>query len=131
MKLAGHAFECEIDLSHTDSEGWMDATVKVKTHRFHGAYTCTIQKSEWLLLIETLKNLDLSVGKKTELKWWNMEENIYFKFKLSALGSLEIEYKFSPENSRVGPVLSGSFSADQSYIRTWESSALQEVGNAL
>lgn len=131
MKLAGHAFECEFDLSLPDSEEWMEANVKVKTNQFQGAFKCTFQKSEWLLLIETLKNLDLSVGKNTELKWWNMEENIYFEFKLSALGSLEIEYKFSPENFSVGPVLSGCFTADQSYIRTWESSALQEVENAL
>jgi hypothetical protein len=131
MKLAGHAFECEIDLSLPDSEGWMETNVKVKTHQFQGAFKCTTQKSEWLLLIEILKNLDTSVGKSTELKWWNMEENIYFEFKLSALGSLETEYKFSSESFSVGPVLSGYFTADQSYIRTWESSARQEVENAL
>lgn len=131
MKLTGHAFECEFDLSIPDSEEWMAANVKVKIHQFQGAFKCTIQKSEWLLLIETLKNLESSVGKSTKLKWWNMEENIYFEFKLSALGSLETEYKFSPENFSVGPVLSGYFTADQSYIRTWENSARQEVENAL
>jgi hypothetical protein len=131
MKIAGHAFDCEIDLSLPDNEEWMEAKVKVKTQEFQGAFKCTIQKSEWLLLIKTLKNLEASVGKSTELEWWNMEENIYFEFKLSALGSLETKYKFSPDNFSIGPVLSGYFTADQSYIRTWESSARQEVENAL
>jgi len=131
MKITGHAFECEIDLSLPDSEEWMDANVKVKAQQFQGSFTCTVQKSEWLLLIETLKKLDASIGKSTELKWWNMEENIYFEFKLSALGSLETEYKFSPESFSAGPVLSGYFTADQSYIRMWESSTRQVVENAL
>ncbi|MDF0376906.1 hypothetical protein [Methylophilus sp. YYY-1] len=131
MKITGHAFECEIDLSLPDSEEWMDTNVKVKTQQFQGAFTCTVQKSEWLLLIKTLKKLDVSVGKSTELKWSNMEENIYFEFKLSALGSLKTEYKFSSENFSDGPVLSGYFTADQSYIGVWENSARQEVENAL
>jgi len=60
-----------------------------------------------------------------------MEENISFEFKLNALVSIETAYKFSPENFSIGPVLSGYFAADQSYISAWESSARQELKNAL
>ena len=65
----------------------------------------------------------------TEVSWRNLEENIELHFTLHEPGTLEIEYKFSPENFSLGPTLSGTFEADQTFLQGWVKSAEQVLEN--
>jgi hypothetical protein len=129
MKISGHGLECNLTFSEPDREGWMNTTVQIVVPAFGGNFTCTVEKQEWSSFIQTILNLIASVGKDTDASWGNMEGNIEFRFKLHARGAIEAEYKFSPENFSLGPTLSGTFEADQSFLQGWLSSAQEVLEN--
>ena len=108
----------------------MQTTVQIKTPAFEGSFTCTIEWQEWSAFVKTLHGLRSAIGEEAEASWGNMEDNIEFQFKLHKLGTLEGQYKFSPENLSLGPVLSGTFEADQTYLEDWVQSAQQVLNGA-
>jgi hypothetical protein len=130
MRITGHGLEAEFAFSSPDGEGWMRTTVEIRVPKFEGNFSCSVEKKEWSAFIQSLRALETSIGKDTEFCWGNMEENIEFRFTLHKHGTLEVAYKFSPENFSLGPTLSGSFEADQTFLRGWVIAAEQAVENA-
>jgi hypothetical protein len=124
MKISGHGLECRLNFSQPDREGWMQATVQIKAPAFEGNFTCYVEKKEWQVFVGLLQHLDTSAGKEVEASWENMEANIAFQFRLYKPGNLEGQYEFCPV-AGVGPTLSGTFEADQSYLPGWIRSAQQ------
>jgi hypothetical protein len=129
MKISGHGLECEMHFSQPDNEGWMRANVQIKALAFEGSFACTVQKDEWKMFVEALRHLEASIGKDAEASWGNMEENIEFQFRLHKRGTLEGQYRFSPENFSFGPTLSGAFEADQTFLQGWVRSAQKVLEN--
>ena len=103
----------------------MRTSFQVKVPAFDGSFVCTVEKEEWKAFVETLRHLETSVGRDAETSWGNMEENIELQFRLYKCGTLEGQYKFSPNNFSLGPTLSGAFEADQTFLAGWVSSAQQ------
>ncbi len=130
MKISGHGLECEFTFSKPDNEGWMRTSVQIKVPSFEGGFLCTVEEEEWRIFIQTLRQLETSIGKEAEASWGNMEANIEFCFALHTRGTLEAEYKFSPKNFSLGPTLSGTFEADQTFLQGWIRSAQQVLENA-
>jgi hypothetical protein len=130
MKISGHGLDCELTFSPADNEGWMRTTVQLKVASFEGGFACTVEKEEWKSFVQALRHLESSVGKDAEASWGNMEENIEFHFILHKRGAIEAMYKFSPENFSLGPTLSGTFEADQTFLPSWARSAQQVLENA-
>ena len=130
MKISGHGLECILEFSQPDNEGWMQTTVQIKTPAFKGSFSCTIETQEWDVFVETLRHLKSSIGKEAEVTWENMEANMEFQFKLHKRGALEGQFRFSPKNFNTGPVLSGAFDADQTFLQGWVRSAQKVLENA-
>ncbi len=107
----------------------MRTNVQIKAPAFEGSFTCTVEKEEWKDFVQVLRRLEASVGKDAEVSWGNMEANIEFQFRLHKRGTLEGQYKFSPENFSLGPTLSGAFEADQTFLQSWVRSAQQVLEN--
>jgi hypothetical protein len=61
-----------------------------------------------------------------------MEGNIEFRFTLHRRGVLECVYSFNPNVISLGPTLSGTFQADQTFLLGWIRQAEQalEVNSA-
>ena len=108
----------------------MRTTVQIKVPTFEGGFACTVEKEEWKSFIQTLQHLESSIGNDANASWGNIEDNIEFRFTLHKRGALEAEYKFSPENFSLGPTLSGTFEADQTFLQGWLRSAQQVLENA-
>lgn len=129
MQIKTHGLDLELNLSRPDAEGWMSAAVKVQvpstTCRFH----CTIEEAEWSSLVDELRRLEAAIGKGVSGSWENMEENVALTFELEAKGNLSGTYKFSPNNFSLGPVLSGSFDADQTFLKAWVAAASAETAH--
>jgi hypothetical protein len=130
MKISGHGLECELELSKPDIEGWMRTAVSVKVSGFEGSFSCTIEINEWKSLVELLRDIQASIGKEAKASWSNTEENIELQFTLHVRGALEGSYRFSPDNFSLGPMLSGTFEADQTFLQSWVWSAQQVLENA-
>ncbi len=101
----------------------MRANVRFKSHGFEGSFPCTIEINEWQFFVQAMRDLEASIGEDANVSWGNMEENIEFRFALHKRGTLEAEYRLSPENFSLGPTLSGTFEADQTFLRGWINSA--------
>lgn len=127
MKITCHGLDCDIRLSLPDREDWMHAAVAVKVPNFEGSFSCTIQVGEWKAFAQLLQQLESAIGSDTQLCWENTEGNIGFEFSLKRLGGLEGSYKFSSDNFSLGPVLSGTFTADQTFLGKWVKSAVEAV----
>ncbi|WP_449286737.1 WapI family immunity protein [Marinobacter sp. PE14] len=119
MQFSGHGLECEIGFSMPDVEGWMHTTVSLKAPSFEGAFSCTIEVEEWKSLVRVLRKLDSAGGERADAVWANMEENIEFSFLAHPRGAMEISYRFSPDCFSLGPTLSGTFEADQTFLTRW------------
>jgi hypothetical protein len=130
MKISAHGLESGFTFSPPDHEGWMRTSVQVRAPKFEGSFSCSVEEKEWNSLIQILRQLEASVGRDAEASWGNMEENIEFRFALHRSGALEVEYKFSPENFSLGPTLSGTFTADQTFLQSWVKSAEEVLENA-
>ncbi len=130
MKVSGHGLESIFTFTPPDREGWMQTTVRIRAPKFEGNFSCTIEEKEWNGFIQTLRQLEASVGNDAEASWGNMEENIEFRFTLRKSGALEVAYRFSPDNFSLGPTLSGTFSADQTFLQSWVTSAEEVLENA-
>jgi hypothetical protein len=119
MKITTQNLECTLEFGSPDSEGWMTTFVNVSTTHFKGNFKCTLLESELKDLKDKLHYLESTIGENTEISWGNIEENINLKIKLNKIGKIEGEFKFSPDNFSIGPVLSGTFEADQTYLSEW------------
>ena len=108
----------------------MQTTVQIKIPAFEGSFTCTVERKEWNAFVETLRHLEASIGNDVEVTWANMEANIEFQYKLKKSGILEGQYKFSPENFSLVPVISGAFEAYQKFLQGLIRSAQQFLENA-
>jgi hypothetical protein len=86
--------------------------------------------NEWKSFVELLRDIQASIGKEAKASWSNMEENIELQFTLHVRGALEGSYRFSPDNFSLGPILSGTFEADQTFLQSWVWSAQQVLENA-
>jgi hypothetical protein len=125
MKIACHGLDCEILLSVPDTEGWMRATVTVKVPSFEGGFACAIERLEWQAFVEVLRVLAHAVGTDTRSSWNNMEENIGFAFVLKSSGRIAGTYRFSPNDPGFGPLLTGPFEADQTFLQRWQHAATE------
>ncbi len=125
MKITAKGIESSFVFSKPDYEGWMRTTVNIKVPNFEGSFVCTVQIGEFKEYVEVLRKLKNAIGTEYKSSWGNMEDNIEFTYRLSKLGSLEGEYRFSSRNFALGPTLLGEFSADQSFIEGWLSQAEQ------
>ena len=130
MNIKGNGLECDLQFSGPDEEGWMRTTVNVMAPGFEGAFSCTVEMQEFKAFVESLKQLETSIGNEFETSWGNMESNMEFQFKLNKLGELNGSYKFSPNNFSLGPTLEGEFESDQSYIAGWLKQAEEVLANA-
>lgn len=108
----------------------MWTTVKLRVPSFEGEFKCTIQAAEWAQFIQVLRDLQASIGSDAQRRWANMEGNIEFDFTLTGRGAIDGVYRFSPENMSLGPVLSGSFEADQTFLAGWLREAEEVLENA-
>lgn len=127
MNIHCQGLDFTIELGRPDSEGWMSAAVTIRVPSMSSKFTCTIESAEWEGLADTLKRLEENIGSNCSGTWANMEENIEFTFALTERGALSGTYKFSPNNFSLGPVLSGAFEADQTFIRLWATAAAECV----
>ena len=130
MKISCHGLECDIRPSLPDSEGWMHTAVVVKVPNFEGSFSCTVEIEEWKAFVRLLQQLESSIGSDVQLSWENMEENIRLAFSLKKAGGIKGSYKFSSDNFSLGPLLSGQFTADQSFLRQWVQSASDSTKHA-
>jgi len=130
MEIKGQGLESSLQFSKPNFEGWMNTTVNLVVPSFEGSFTCTVEINEFKAFVEALSQLKNSIGKELEVTWGNMEENIEFTFNLQRLGALSGSYKFSPNNFSLGPILSGEFEADQTFIESWLKQAKDVVENA-
>ena len=101
----------------------MSALIFVSVPSFEGSFRCAIERKEFDALNQELQRLESSIGSDAKLTWGNMEENIELSISLTRSGALRGTYRFSPNSFSVGPVLSGAFEADQSFLRLWRHSA--------
>jgi hypothetical protein len=102
MGMDAHGLACAIRCSRPDNEGWMTTTVEVKVPSFEGKFSCTLELNEWKQFIQVLRQLNNSIGSEMEQSWANMEANL-------------------------GPTLSGSFEADQTFVAVWLQGAQTEI----
>jgi hypothetical protein len=128
MKITCPGIQLELRLSAPDDEGWMHPVVLVKVPSFEGMFRCAIEKEEWKAFVRGLHDLESSIG--SEVSWNNMEDNIELRLSVDRSGAVHGAYRFSPENFSLGPVLSGSFEADQTYLREWSRSASEDPEHA-
>ena len=104
--------------------------MKVRAPGFDGEFKCTIQVAEWHQFVQVLRDLQNAIGSDAQGHWANMEENIELHFTLTRQGAIEGAYRLSPENFGVGPVLTGSFEADQTFLARWLQEAEEVSANA-
>ncbi len=78
-----------------------------------------------MAFVQILHRLESAIGNDAKSSWSNMEENVELSFSLERSGALHGSYRFSPDS--LGPVLSGSFEADQTYLHAWLLSASATV----
>ncbi len=126
MQIKTHGLDLEVSLSQPDAEGWMSAAVRVQVPSTTCRFNCTIEEAEWSSLVDELRRLEAAIGQSASGSWENMEENVALTFALEAKGGLSGTYKFSPNNFSLGPVVSGSFDADQTFLKAWASAASAE-----
>jgi hypothetical protein len=125
MKISGHGLECEMHFSPPDNEGWMRTHIQLRVPAFDGGFARAVQTGEWRNLVQALRTLEASVGQDVEVSWENMEANIGFRFRLHKRGNLKARYEFSPGRISLGPTLSGTLEADQTFLPGWVRSAEQ------
>jgi hypothetical protein len=130
MNIAARGLDCRLNFGKADNEDWMWTSVKVRAPAFEGEFNCTIQLGEWGAFIEILRELQTCVGSDVKRTWANMEGNVELEFTLTKHGAIEGAYRFSPENTSLGPVLYGSFEADQTFLPKWLRDAEEVLENA-
>jgi hypothetical protein len=130
MKITCPGIALELRLSAPDDEGWMHSRVLVKVPSFEGMFRCTIEKTEWSALVHALQAIESSIGSEAQVSWRNMEDNIELKLSIERSGAVHGTYRLSPESFDVGPILSGSFEADQTFLSEWSRSASEEPEHA-
>ena len=86
---------------------------------FCGTFVFQALDSELEQLLKTFQELDQAVGKVFEVAWKNHEGNVEFGLSLNSRGHVIGNYRFSAGLGWEGPILSGQFRADQSYLRDW------------
>ena len=52
MKIQGYTFECNLQFSAPDVEGWMNVLVDVKDATFSGCFRCTVEIEEFKFFSE-------------------------------------------------------------------------------
>jgi hypothetical protein len=130
MKFKAEGLEFILEFARPDSEGWIQTSVNIKTPYFTGGFSCSILESELDNLRIMIDDLEKKIGHNAEITWGNIEDNIQLEIKLTRLGKIEGKYKFSSTTFSKGPTLSGSFEADQTYLRIWKSEFNQAIENA-
>jgi hypothetical protein len=105
--------------SGPDHEDWLSVFVEVSAEPFGGSFAMEMLRSELTRLLEALQALDQAVGKVFEVRWKNYEGNVELVLSLNSRGNLIGNYRFSAGVAWAGPMLSGQFRADQSYLRDW------------
>ena len=129
MKLNCQGLEISIELRRPDNEGWMSTDVRIQVPSMSSKFQCTIERQEWQEFINALNRLQAKIGQSYSESWGNMEENMEFTFTLVERGALFGSYRFSPNNFSLGPVLSGSFEADQTFVHTWATAAVESIAH--
>jgi len=129
MQIKAHGLDLELNLSRPDAEGWMSAAVRVQVPSTTCRFNCTIEEAEWSSLVDELRRLEAAIGQSVCGSWENMEENMAFTFEVEAKGGLSGTYTFSPNNFSLGPVLSGSFDANQTFLKAWVAEACAETAH--
>lgn len=103
-----------------DEEGWLSVFANVNAGPFTGTYRFSMLGSELEALINEMQSLDQALGAKdADISWENYEGNIEFGLSLDLRGTLQGRYRLAAGLGWETPILSGEFTADQSYLAGW------------
>src|SRR5262245_43757184 len=119
FELRAEDLTLRLRASRSDHEGWRSVYVEVSAEPFSGAFVFEALDSELERLLKTFQELDQAVGKEFEVKWKNYEGNVELVLSLNSRGHVIGSYRLSAGLGWKGPILSGRFGADQSYLRDW------------
>jgi len=119
FELRAEGLTLRLRPSGPDHEGWLMILVEVSAEPFGGSFAMEMLNSELARLLKTLQELDQAVGKVFEVRWKNYEGNVELVLSLNSRGHLIGNYRLSAGVAWEGPMLSGQFRADQSYLRDW------------
>jgi len=119
FELRAEDLTLRLRASRPDHEGWHSVSVEVSAEPFWGTIAFEALHSELERLLKTFQELDQAVGKVFEVKWKNYEDNVELVLSLNSRGHVIGNYRFSAGLGGEGPILSGRFSADQSYLPGW------------
>jgi hypothetical protein len=119
FELRAQGFNLRLRFSGPDRENWLSVFAEVSAVPFSGTYAFQVLSSELEGLLESLQELERSVGKEFEISWENYEANIQLKLSLNSRGQVLGHYRLAAGLGWEGANLSGEFHADQSYLGGW------------
>jgi hypothetical protein len=117
MNLNTDGLAGSIDIASCDNEGWRECAVAVRADGFTGEYVCSVRDDELRQFITKLEVAASNIGQTCDIEFHALERGFGFEIHLDARGHVDGKYEFG--RSWRGPFLSGSFSADQTHLRTW------------
>src|SRR5687767_5841955 len=112
-----HGLSATFCLSEANAEGWMICRVRVVVPGFGGEYRCNVHLDDLKGFRQDLEGAESSVGQPAAIGFSSLEPGLEIRMEVTRLGQIQGRYAFGSVHE--GPVLSGEFSADQTYLRDW------------
>jgi hypothetical protein len=106
-----------IEIGSRDEENWRSCDVVVSAYGFSAEYTCSVCDEELRGFLAQLEAALSNLGQPARVSFRAMEDGFAFEIELDRRGHVEGKYEF--RRDWPGPVLSGSFSADQTHLWAW------------
>lgn len=96
---------------------WRPCTVAVRADGFSAEYECSAREGEFEGFLSKLEAALAQLGQPARLSFRLLEHGIEFELDLDRRGHVDGKYTFGRDWR--GPFLSGSFTADQTHLRSW------------
>ena len=109
-----HGLVGSLQFSRPNVEGWMGCTVFAQVPGITANFGCSIHRDEVQHLRDQLAAA-LHGTRQVEFVAW--ENGVSIKLDMNDMGHVAGKYEFRSDPT--GPSLSGSFVADQTYLRPW------------
>src|ERR1700687_2244410 len=106
-----------IDIGPREKEDWRQCAVAVRADGFSAEYVCSVRDEELRQFLSHLETALSKLGQAATISFRPLEHGFAFEIELGRGGHVDGKYEFSRDWR--GPFLSGSFSADQTHLRTW------------
>ena len=106
-----------IEVGPRGVEDWRECAVVMRAGGFSAEYTCSVRDEELRYFLSQLEDALASLGQAVSFQFQALERGFAFKIEMGRGGHVDGKYEFARDWR--GPMLSGSFTADQTHLSAW------------